>query len=124
MRLANFIRENSTPIIAEWESFAATLAPASESASPLTLRNHIKFILNFIADDIDSLQTDTEQFSKSRGDKAKSPINSVAEIHAALRQAGASTWIRWSPNIARFGRASSNYGALNSRDPGNSTWWI
>ncbi|HEY8334769.1 MAG TPA: sensor histidine kinase [Tardiphaga sp.] len=88
MRLANFIRENSAPIIAEWETFAATLAPASESTSPRSLRNHIKYILQFIADDIDSSQTDAEQISKSHGDKPKHPVNSVAEIHAALRQAG------------------------------------
>lgn len=88
MRLSSFIRENPGPIIEEWETFAGTLAPASESTSPLSLRNHIQYILQFIADDIDSPQTDAEQVTKSRGEKAKPSPDSVAEVHAALRQAG------------------------------------
>ena len=88
MRLSELIRENPEPIIAEWEAFAGTLNPASEATSPLSLRNHINFILEFIADDIDSPQTDAEQIKKSRGKKAKHSKESVAEVHAALRQAG------------------------------------
>lgn len=87
MRLADFIRANTIPIIAEWEAFAGTLAPAAESMSPLSLRNHIKYILEFVASDIESPQTDAEQIKKSRGGNAK-PVNSVAEVHAALRHAG------------------------------------
>ncbi|KIZ47897.1 MULTISPECIES: HAMP domain-containing sensor histidine kinase [Rhodopseudomonas] len=88
MRLSEFIRENPEPIIAEWETFAGTLNPASEATSPLSLRNHINFILEFIADDIDSPQTEAEQIRKSHGEKAKHSKDSVAEVHAALRQAG------------------------------------
>ncbi|MET3900296.1 signal transduction histidine kinase [Devosia sp. UYZn731] len=88
MRLSAFIRGNSQAIIAEWESFARSLVPAADGMTPLSLRNHISFILDFIADDIDTVQTDTEQVDKSRGKKPKSPMDSVAEIHAALRQAG------------------------------------
>ena len=88
MHLSQFIRDNSAAIIAEWEAFAGTLAPASEATSPLSLRNHIKYILEFIADDIDSPQTDAEQVSKSQGKNARHSTDSVAEVHAALRQAG------------------------------------
>jgi signal transduction histidine kinase len=88
MRLAAFIRHQSGSIIADWENFARTLVPAAEDMSPLSLRNHISYILAFIADDIDSSQTDVEQFKKSRGEKPKDAMTSVAEIHAALRQAG------------------------------------
>jgi signal transduction histidine kinase len=88
MRLAAFIRANPQPIILEWENFARSLVPAADGMSPLSLRNHIKYILEFIANDIDSSQTDSEQISKSRGDKPKDAMDSVAEIHAALRQAG------------------------------------
>jgi hypothetical protein len=88
MRLSTFIRENSTAIIAEWENFARSLVPAASGMSPLSLRNHISYILEFIADDIDTVQTDSEQTSKSLGKKPKSATDSVAEIHAALRQAG------------------------------------
>jgi signal transduction histidine kinase len=88
MRLAAFIRANPKPIITEWENFARSLVPAAEGMSPLSLRNHINYILDFIADDIDSSQTDSEQITKSRGEKTKDAMDSVAEIHAALRQAG------------------------------------
>jgi hypothetical protein len=88
MRLAAFIRQNSGEIIAEWEHFAQTLVPAAEGIMPLSLRNHISYILAFIADDIESSQTDAEQLKKSRGEKPKDLRDSVAEIHAALRQAG------------------------------------
>ena len=88
MRLSAFIRENSKEIIAEWENFARSLVPAADGMSPLSLRNHISYILAFIADDIDTVQTDSEQTNKSRGKKPKAAMDSVAEIHAALRQAG------------------------------------
>ncbi len=88
MRLSAFIRENSKEIIAEWENFARSLVPAAEGMSPLSLRNHISYILAFIADDIDTAQTDSEQTNKSRGKKPRAAMDSVAEVHAALRQAG------------------------------------
>lgn len=88
MRLSAFIREHSKEIIAEWESFAGSLAPAADGMTPLSLRNHISYILAFIADDIDSAQTESEQVKKSHGEKPKDAMDSVAEIHAALRQAG------------------------------------
>jgi signal transduction histidine kinase len=88
MRLSAFIRENSKDIIAEWENFARSLVPAAEGMSPLSLRNHISYILAFIADDIDTVQTDSEQTNKSRGKKPRAAMDSVAEVHAALRQAG------------------------------------
>lgn len=88
MRVSDFIRENSEEIIAEWENFARSLVPAADGMSPLSLRNHISYILVFVADDIDTIQTQSEQTNKSRGQKPKSGMDSVAEIHAALRQAG------------------------------------
>ncbi len=88
MRLSAFIREHSKEIIAEWVTFAGSLAPAADGMTPLSLRNHISYILAFIADDIDSAQTESEQVKKSHGEKPKDVMDSVAEIHAALRQAG------------------------------------
>lgn len=88
MRLAAFIRANTNPIVDEWESFARTLVPAAEGMSPLALRNHIRDTLAFIADDITSPQTESEQIKKSRGEKRQSAKHSAAEIHASLRLAG------------------------------------
>jgi signal transduction histidine kinase len=88
MRLAPFIRANTTAIIAEWEGFAQKLVPAAEHMSPRTLRNHIAEILAFIVKDIETPQTDCEQLKKSRGEKPKDAKESAAETHASLRQAG------------------------------------
>jgi signal transduction histidine kinase len=93
IRLSDFIRANSDKIIAQWENFARTLVPASTDMTPLALRNHIKEILAFIAEDMDTAQTGPEQERKSRGE-GNSPappgevIASPAETHAALRLAG------------------------------------
>lgn len=88
LRLAEFIRENTPQIVNEWESFAQTLIPAADGMSPLKLRDHIKPILAFIADDLESPQTNPEQVKKSHGGKSKNSGDSVAEGHAALRLAG------------------------------------
>jgi signal transduction histidine kinase len=86
MRLAPFIRANGAQIIGEWEDFARTLEPG-ESMSPRGLRDHAADILAFIAGDIESYQTKSEQMEKSHGGKDKTSGDSAAEIHAALRLA-------------------------------------
>src|ERR1700722_6388603 len=88
MRLALFIRRNESAIVENWEAFARTLTPASDEMSPRNLRNHIKEILAFIADDIDSSQTSFEQLTKSEGRKLRNSKDTAAEIHASLRQSG------------------------------------
>ena len=88
IRLADFIRESAKKIVMEWEIFARTLEPASNDMTPLALRDHILQILNFIANDIETAQTDNEQIKKSHGEKDKHPLPSAAETHAALRLAG------------------------------------
>lgn len=89
MRLAEFIRTNQEPIISDWTRFAKTVTPASDDMSLLALRDHIKEILTFIADDLESPQTASEQVIKSHGDGPKEggKQDSAAEIHAALRLA-------------------------------------
>ena len=84
MRLAEFIKENHAPIIADWESFARTLIPA-EGMTALSLRDHIASILDFIVADILSAQTKAEQIEKSHGEKLPVVDWSAAQIHAALR---------------------------------------
>ncbi len=88
MRLAAFIRANLNLVAKEWETFAKTLTPAAENMSPLALRDHIKEILAFIVDDIESAQSDSEQVEKSQGAKTPLVKRSAAEIHASLRHAG------------------------------------
>jgi signal transduction histidine kinase len=88
MRLAAFIRSGRAQIISQWEIFAQTLMPAADYMSPLALRDHITDILAFVADDIESSQTESEQKNKSKGKKPKESKDSAAETHAALREAG------------------------------------
>ena len=61
MRLSDFISTNMEAILTEWESFAATLLPASRDMTPLTLRDHAPQILEAMAKDITTSQTRDEQ---------------------------------------------------------------
>jgi len=45
-------------------------------------------MLAFIADDMDSSQTSSEEITKSEGKKPAASIDSAAKIHASLRQSG------------------------------------
>ncbi|SHH24478.1 sensor histidine kinase KdpD [Massilia sp. CF038] len=88
MRLDQFIDDSMDAILAEWEAFAGTQAPAADQMSPLALRDHARQILSAIALDIGTLQNDEEQLAKSQGlapDAASG--QSAASIHGALRQA-------------------------------------
>jgi signal transduction histidine kinase len=88
LRLAEFIRDNVDTIVAEWEAFASTLAPASDTMSPLQLRNHIRQMLAFLIQDMESRQSSGEEREKALGMAAKSQEVTASELHAALRVAG------------------------------------
>ena len=87
MRLADFIRANMEAILAEWEAFAATRTPAATGMTSLELRDHAEGILEAIAKDIGTAQSDRAQHEKSVG---RAPIvagapETAAETHAVLR---------------------------------------
>jgi len=85
--LGRFIREDVAQIVEEWTSFAGTRIAASKSMTTLALHDHVEEILDFIADDLESAQTGSEQLQKSQGDgpKAGGAQRSAAEVHADLR---------------------------------------
>ena len=87
VRLGSFIRGNVSQIVHEWISFAGTRIPASDGMTVLALRDHAEEILSFIAADLESPQTRSEQVQKSQGDGPKEGgvHRSAAEIHADLR---------------------------------------
>lgn len=89
MRLSEFITSNTQSIISEWESFAKTLTPAAHGMSELQLKDHIPQLLKFIARDIDTAQTASEQVFKSQGGSDNTPdkINTAAESHGEQRHA-------------------------------------
>jgi len=86
MTLASFIEENIDAIVTEWESFAVTLRPASETMTTLQLRDHAREILLAMASDLQTAQTDLQQTHKSKG---WAPVldgrETAATTHGALR---------------------------------------
>ncbi len=87
MRLADFILARLEPILAEWESFAATLLPAAANLDGEALRDHAKAMLEAIAEDLSHEQSREAQQLKSKG---LAPIvdgapPTAAQTHATLR---------------------------------------
>lgn len=67
MRLADFILANREPVLAEWEVFARTCAPASGSMDVAALRDHADEMLTVIAADLATPQGRLAQSEKSKG---------------------------------------------------------
>lgn len=78
MRLAEFILTNREPILAEWESFARSFAPAGMDIE--ALRDHANAMLTMIAADLATPQGQHAQQEKSKG---RAPVNATADITAA-----------------------------------------
>jgi signal transduction histidine kinase len=87
MRLPEFILQNMEAIVAEWESFARSLYPASAQMTPLALRDHARQILTAVVVDLSVEQTMEEQAEKSKGraPKRSDAPETAAETHAVLR---------------------------------------
>jgi signal transduction histidine kinase len=87
MRLPDFILQNMEAIVAEWETFAATLYPARYEMTSLALRDHVKEIMAAVAADIRSPQSKEDQAAKSKG-LLQPPLDApetAAQTHAVLR---------------------------------------
>lgn len=87
MRLSTFIERDMEAILSEWEQFATSILPAAAQMDSDALRDHAENILRAVCKDLDTLQTDEQRESKSKG-LAAGPIdarNTAAETHALLR---------------------------------------
>ena len=84
MRLSEFILSNMNEILAEWESFAGAILPAT-NLDKLTLRDHAPEILKAIALDMETTQTDLEQAEKSKGLAPIKDPETAAETHSTQR---------------------------------------
>ena len=84
MRLSQFILSNLEKILMEWESFARTIIPVKDS-NQLALRDHAPQILEAIALDIETAQTELAQAEKSKGRGHRSVEETAAETHSAQR---------------------------------------
>jgi signal transduction histidine kinase len=92
MRLSDFIVANREPILAEWEAFARTCAPASGSMDIAALRDHASELLTVIAADLKTPQDKHEQSEKSKGNAPVVDEKTAAEKHGADRaESGFST---------------------------------
>src|SRR5215210_68246 len=80
MRLAAFILANREPILAEWETFARTCAPAGHAMDIAALRDHAGAMLTVIAADLGEPQTRLAQSEKSKG---RAPEGDPAVVTAA-----------------------------------------
>ena len=86
MHLHLFIEQHMGEILAEWVAFARTLDSATEEMTLLQLRDHAEGILRSIALEIDSHQSGSEQYEKSRGHlRSEQVVPSAASIHGTQR---------------------------------------
>ncbi|MFL6672771.1 MAG: ATP-binding protein [Massilia sp.] len=92
MRLSDFISENLEPILNEWEQYAKGIR-AAQGMSSEELRDHAKRMLETVALDLQTPQTEAEQKEKSKGHRPTlgeaASAARPSQLHAALRaQAG------------------------------------
>lgn len=120
MKLSQFINEHLDEILAEWDTFARTLIPAATTMTDLALRNHAAHMLQEVARDLDTEQSQLEQSEKSKGRKL-SAFTSAASGHGTLRYNSGFTLIQliaefralrasviqlWQPHIEQIDAAS------------------
>ena len=67
MRLHDFILTNREQILLEWETFANTCTPASNTMDEEALRDHANEVLTEIAADLKAYQSECQQSEKSKG---------------------------------------------------------
>lgn len=83
--LAQFIDEERAAIVAEWETFARSVAPVAMRMSAVALRDHADEILTAIVLDMRAHQTEEEKAKKSKGRGAAQRMGQVGRLHAELR---------------------------------------
>jgi signal transduction histidine kinase len=85
MLLSDFILANREPILVEWEAFARTCKPASDTMDIVALRDHADAMLTVIAADLATPQSSHEQAEKSKGKEDSSDSTTAAAEHGADR---------------------------------------
>lgn len=88
MRLAEFLSQDMESILSDFESFAATVLPASDDMVPGELRGRAHEVLQTVLSDLRTPQTRTEQHDKSLGHGSgivNTDVESTAQRHGTLR---------------------------------------
>jgi signal transduction histidine kinase len=92
MNIATFITHYMEEILVEWEAFATTFGAVADRMSSLELRDHAKQILEFVARDIQEVQTEQQTEAKSKGHgPAAAGCDSASMTHGELRFASGFT---------------------------------
>ena len=87
MRLGDFILANREPILAEWEAFARSCSPASDTMDIAALRDDANAMLTVIAQDLLTPQTARQQSEKAKGRAPAKAGISPATAHGGDRAA-------------------------------------
>ncbi|MDP9205089.1 MAG: sensor histidine kinase [Gemmatimonadota bacterium] len=120
MRLADFILANRAAILAEWEAFARTCAPASGSMGIAALSDYASEMLTVIAKDLKTPQGGLEQSEKSKGNAPlpQSTERTAAEKHGTGR---AESGFTIDQMVAEYRASRASVIRLWSRDQGEVT---
>ena len=84
MRLGEFITANIEELLEEWQDYARTIG-AARQMDPADLRDHARQMLEWIAFDLASPQTEAQQIGKSRGAVAPGRADTSGRQHGAGR---------------------------------------
>jgi signal transduction histidine kinase len=86
--MASFILQHAEQILVEWEAFANSLFPASITMDSVAFRDHARRMLEAIASDIETPQSEDQQALKSKGrGPVLDGVETAAAAHGVLRHA-------------------------------------
>lgn len=95
MNLSQFITTHLEEILVAWESFARTQLPGAGDMGKAQLRDHAKQILEAVALDLNTPQSERERDQKSKGLAPAGPgEESAASTHGHLREASGFTLLQ------------------------------
>lgn len=86
MKLSTFIRSHAEAILSEWDAFARASVPGRSGMSEQALRDDAREMLNEIAREMETAQSDREQQRKSQGQGLHAKeAGSAASLHGHQR---------------------------------------
>jgi len=85
LRLSHFIQTHRDAIVDEWTQFARTRLPAAKDMDDEALRDSARELLEAIARDMETNQTQEEQAEKSKGRGPDGSMRGVSAEHAVHR---------------------------------------
>jgi hypothetical protein len=120
MKLSSFIRDNMEPILQEWEAYARTLLPAAKDMTVEQLRDHAQQMLETIATDLDTTQSNFAQKEnlKAEGRTCRGARTALRKSTPVCAQKADLASIKWCRNTVRCGRACCGFGLK----PRTETW--